>query len=329
MFVEEESHGEDFYPVRSTLGEQEVEFGWDSSLRDPPRRPTSVVSRWLREDPGDGVRIGMELDKEQEGRKFGEIQIAKPYWINKRILEGYQERKKMQGVQGEGQSTLVINEANDSKDPNEISMATRKQISSWNVYDLGKKQAVGHLKNRADDSRSGLPIGWKDDVGVTLRSFSRLHIDVEDSWGNGLYGRGGVCRETTLERDLIKEWLILGGGSWMFEDGFEEQVVARWVSSEWDFLARLDALGSKLGRWASMNKAVREDRKQGLYKKLRELNEVDPINEVVSCRKKRNTVRGLDDESGEWVSAESEIVDVATKYFQDLFTSKLVRGCNK
>ncbi|MBA0813430.1 hypothetical protein Gohar_027278 [Gossypium harknessii] len=137
-------HGEDFYPVRSTLGEQEVEFDWDSSLRDPPRRPTSVVSRWLREDPGDGVRIGMErLDGYQGKTGMDDIQSKMSFFnvlvseigpnMSKGMEQVVEERpiefikgKKMQGVQGEGQPALIINEAKDLEYPNEISMATRK-----------------------------------------------------------------------------------------------------------------------------------------------------------------------------------------------------------
>ncbi|KAA3460219.1 nucleolin-like [Gossypium australe] len=44
-------HGESFCPVRLTLSSQQVEFGWDISLRAISRRG-GYTSRWLREESG-------------------------------------------------------------------------------------------------------------------------------------------------------------------------------------------------------------------------------------------------------------------------------------
>ncbi|PPR82864.1 hypothetical protein GOBAR_AA37851 [Gossypium barbadense] len=142
---------------------------------------------------------------------------------------------------------------------------------------------------------------------------------------------------------------------------FEEQVAVGWDMSKEDIPTRLDALGSKLGRWANRNKVVRESRKQGLYARLSELNEMDSVDEVLTELtdivlkvviyleegeatennikkrldkgvvdfKETSTVRGLEDESGDSVSGEREIIEVATKYFQDLFEPKPVRDCGR
>ncbi|KAH1123255.1 hypothetical protein J1N35_006415 [Gossypium stocksii] len=41
-------HGESYCDVRLTLRDQQVEFGWDLSLRAMPRRGGQVASRWLK-----------------------------------------------------------------------------------------------------------------------------------------------------------------------------------------------------------------------------------------------------------------------------------------
>ncbi|KAA3467020.1 reverse transcriptase [Gossypium australe] len=69
---------------------------------------------------------------------------------------------------------------------------------------------------------------------------------------------------------------------WVLEENFEEQIVEGWESSGGDVPGKLATLGSKLSRWASMKKAIREGKKQGLQSKLRELNKEEPIDEVLA-----------------------------------------------
>ncbi|KAK5824309.1 hypothetical protein PVK06_019080 [Gossypium arboreum] len=56
-------HEERFCPLCLTLGSPEAEFWWDISLRAPPKRATSVTSRWLREELREVGTIGMYMDK--------------------------------------------------------------------------------------------------------------------------------------------------------------------------------------------------------------------------------------------------------------------------
>ncbi|MBA0784395.1 hypothetical protein Gotri_006889 [Gossypium trilobum] len=51
-------HREGFCPVRKTISTQEVEFGWDLSLRAPTRNKLLTESKWLREENPSGFQIG-------------------------------------------------------------------------------------------------------------------------------------------------------------------------------------------------------------------------------------------------------------------------------
>lgn len=59
-------HGESFYLLRLTKGVQEDDYGWNISLRAPPRRVEQRSSRWLRENP-------KELVRGSKGVSYGEL----------------------------------------------------------------------------------------------------------------------------------------------------------------------------------------------------------------------------------------------------------------
>ncbi|MBA0680284.1 hypothetical protein Goari_011992 [Gossypium aridum] len=40
----------------------DVGFGWNISLKTPPRRKAPIVSRWLREDLKDMIKSGMDME---------------------------------------------------------------------------------------------------------------------------------------------------------------------------------------------------------------------------------------------------------------------------
>ncbi|PPS14900.1 hypothetical protein GOBAR_AA05677 [Gossypium barbadense] len=65
-------HGEGFFPVRKTIGTQEVKFGWDLSLRAPTMNELLVKSKWLREKKPVEFQIGnksvdMKIDRWKNG----------------------------------------------------------------------------------------------------------------------------------------------------------------------------------------------------------------------------------------------------------------------
>lgn len=64
-------HRESYYQVRLTLRNQQVEFGWDSSLRAAPRRRGQAVSNWLREENEAEKWVRMDIDGEIRERVFG------------------------------------------------------------------------------------------------------------------------------------------------------------------------------------------------------------------------------------------------------------------
>ncbi|KAH1108734.1 hypothetical protein J1N35_012502 [Gossypium stocksii] len=63
-------HGENFCEICLTLENQQVEFGWDLSLRAVPRRGGQSVSKWLREKTDSEGKSGMEIDGDRR-RVFG------------------------------------------------------------------------------------------------------------------------------------------------------------------------------------------------------------------------------------------------------------------
>ncbi|XP_052886482.1 uncharacterized protein LOC128295249 [Gossypium arboreum] len=67
-----EGHGKSFCPIQLMLGNQQVEFGWDLSLRAPSKRGGQLKSKWLREKPEYDRWLSMEIDGEKRERKFGE-----------------------------------------------------------------------------------------------------------------------------------------------------------------------------------------------------------------------------------------------------------------
>lgn len=50
-------HGESYCPFRLKIKPSKIVYGWDLSLRAVPRRQTTVVSRWLREDDGSQCHV--------------------------------------------------------------------------------------------------------------------------------------------------------------------------------------------------------------------------------------------------------------------------------
>ncbi|MBA0784624.1 hypothetical protein Gotri_026930 [Gossypium trilobum] len=74
-------HGESYYEVRLTLGNQQVEFGWDLSLRAMPRRGGQAVSKWLREEPEKDKWNDIEIDGERRLRRFNvEVTNRNEFW---------------------------------------------------------------------------------------------------------------------------------------------------------------------------------------------------------------------------------------------------------
>ncbi|MBA0859488.1 hypothetical protein Goshw_007374 [Gossypium schwendimanii] len=55
-------HGERLCLVQKILGNQQVDFGWDLSLRAAPRRGGQLVSKWLREESKNVRWASIEID---------------------------------------------------------------------------------------------------------------------------------------------------------------------------------------------------------------------------------------------------------------------------
>ncbi|GMI94126.1 hypothetical protein HRI_003081900 [Hibiscus trionum] len=85
-------HGESFCPVRVVKGEEDIVFGWDTSLQAPSRRATLATSPWLRDEPvnaayfsGIGVSTGISGDKsnhDKNASQSGNFRIQSPYPVS-------------------------------------------------------------------------------------------------------------------------------------------------------------------------------------------------------------------------------------------------------
>ncbi|MBA0716178.1 hypothetical protein Golax_015031, partial [Gossypium laxum] len=139
-------HRESFCPIRLTLGSQEADGGWDILLRVPPRRTTLITSRWLIEESSEVGKIGMEVDRSRDRRHVG---VSLEQRLGTRGISYYNYLKA----------------ANIELEDRPIGLMD------------GKKR----INVSVEGSRGGLSLGWRDELSITLKSFSSSHIYVEVS----------------------------------------------------------------------------------------------------------------------------------------------------
>ncbi|KAA3464259.1 nucleolin-like [Gossypium australe] len=65
-------HSESLCLVRLTLSNQQVDFGWDLSLKATPRRGGNSTSKWLREETDSERWRNTKVDGERRGRNSGQ-----------------------------------------------------------------------------------------------------------------------------------------------------------------------------------------------------------------------------------------------------------------
>ncbi|MBA0879067.1 hypothetical protein Goshw_005831, partial [Gossypium schwendimanii] len=224
-------HGESFCEVRLTLENQQVEFGWDFSLRAMLRRGGQAVSKWLREDTENEKWNDMEIDGERRlrrsdeeginrtelteergalGRITRQIRIIKERdRINLRNLEEKDFEEEMEDLPVE----LVDGKKRQRINPEKVSLGYIKNLTEGNV-EINLSAVTPKVTSKRMESiriqcgftcgidvaavgtSGGLSLGWKEGGNVSLKSFSKSHIDVEieneeemGSWRlTGFYG---------------------------------------------------------------------------------------------------------------------------------------------
>ncbi|MBA0781705.1 hypothetical protein Gotri_002599 [Gossypium trilobum] len=116
----------------------------------------------------------------------------------------------------------------------------------------------------------------------------------------------------------------------IFEEGFEEQVNRIWGSSNEDLLGKLASLGNGLKEWVRINKGIWNRTRKVLSQTLEELNNEDLKEErLAKITEKRIMVKGLKDGSGRWIERDEELLALAANYFNDPFSSKPMKDCEK
>ncbi|MBA0843769.1 hypothetical protein Goarm_000929, partial [Gossypium armourianum] len=162
-------HGDKFCQKRIDIGMQEVEYGWNLSLKTQSRRAMTTPSVWLREDNSEGIR-GETL----EGRGIHDNDEVSSEGMGKADMD--EDSEELPLINGEGKKRLRPD----------------KQIPYISINTLlakvKKKHEVIYKKqiSTAASMRSGLSLGWKEDLLVSLKSYSINHIDVNIEESGGL-----------------------------------------------------------------------------------------------------------------------------------------------
>ncbi|MBA0632475.1 hypothetical protein Godav_001205 [Gossypium davidsonii] len=144
-------HGDKFCQKRIDIGMQEVEYGWNLSLKTQSIRAMTTPSVWLREDNSEGIR-GETVRTQtagKSGRGIGSFDLRQNLTFN---------------------STLGFNlEGRGIHDNEEVS-----------------SEGMGKANMDEDSMHGGLSLGWKGDLLVSLKSYFINHIDVNIEEGGGL-----------------------------------------------------------------------------------------------------------------------------------------------
>ncbi|KAA3460790.1 nucleolin-like [Gossypium australe] len=131
-------HGESFCPLRLRIGTQEVEFGWDLSLRAPMRRAVTSNSIWLREEGANS--------------RFGNTQIGQQFSNGSNQNHKVDLRRNFNiylGLNLEGSKSR--NMGNEDKEND------RCCYTEWKRVDHGKIQMMEYSQTDSDsfEGRSG------------------------------------------------------------------------------------------------------------------------------------------------------------------------------
>ncbi|KAA3460676.1 nucleolin-like [Gossypium australe] len=173
-------HSENFCPIRLTLSNQQVELGWDLSIRAALRRNEKGTSKWLREEIELNRGKNMEVDGETEGRNHereitnerdqrrGMENMGRCVRHPRKLMgENNFENQESEEENGDEMEDIPIDLVDGKKRQRviaeegkagairgivelqtKISAANAMKIISWNVRGLGQSRTVKRLKNK-------------------------------------------------------------------------------------------------------------------------------------------------------------------------------------
>ncbi|KAK5772714.1 hypothetical protein PVK06_049008 [Gossypium arboreum] len=118
----------------------------------------------------------------------------------------------------------------------------------------------------AEGTREGLSIGWNGDRLITLKNFSKNHIDVEIQEENDKTESSGIG--TKLDHFRFEAWRVL-------EESYGEEIKKLWENSLGSYPNRLLTLAKGLKKWANMIKAKRGCDVKSLTRRLEVLNSAE------------------------------------------------------
>ncbi|KAA3472916.1 reverse transcriptase [Gossypium australe] len=197
-------------------GMKVAEMGWDLSLRVQSRRAVPPSSVWLREeeigqtrgnteektivetdarDKEEGFLIGEEGKKRARGEMIsliGEGGEKTSVGWRRRMLEGSPRaiRRLRYMLRLQNPQMVFFMET-------KICRGRMERIRHQCRYVKG-------IEVDLEGTRGGLCLAWKQGVNVTLRQFSKRHIDVviddDEAKGDGLHGRGEIYPNNIRER---------------------------------------------------------------------------------------------------------------------------------
>ncbi|KAA3459967.1 reverse transcriptase [Gossypium australe] len=167
-------------------------------------------------------------------------------------------------------------------------------------------------------TRGGLCLAWKDDIVVTLRSFSNWHLDVmvkeED---NQEECNDHVSRAPRDRNFHFEVW-------WTMEDSFEATLKDLWEASSESLMDRLKIVQIGLAKWANTikcRKAYWEQRARVNWLRHGDRN-TTYFHNCATARRRANSIYKLILDNGQEINDESIIQEEAKTYFEKLFTSK-------
>ncbi|KAK5802450.1 hypothetical protein PVK06_030041 [Gossypium arboreum] len=161
----------------------------------------------------------------------------------------------------------------------------------------------------ANDSQGGICLAWRKEITVSLKAFSKNHIDVLIEESNvsgewrfiGFYGLPYVSNQSAswnLLRMLGEEqrysWLVSDNGTsykrsprfkfearWILEELIEREIKKSWESSNGSISEKLESLQVSLTRWVSSIKKGRDGLKKKLTKELGILMESEKDDDIM------------------------------------------------
>ncbi|KAA3480509.1 Exo_endo_phos domain-containing protein [Gossypium australe] len=208
---------------------------WEEGLKEMVDSKADVELDTGKVNYSVGVNRQTELKKSTWKRVLPMIQLDTRQFesvgIKRKDLEA-------ESVQERADETGVVDMKRLKYDEQNINADGGDEIMRVDGYQLDKKRMekvrkscglINGIEVGAEGTRGGLCLAWKDDIDVTLRSFSNWHLDVlvkeegiQEEWQfTGLYG-SSYLRDHNLVWNLLRRLSQEGNFPWMVAGDFNE-----------------------------------------------------------------------------------------------------------